>query len=141
MAAYVSLPGEPGTGVLLDALQDAGKRVILPVLLPDLDLDWGTYRGADRLRPAARAVRAGRRPARVRAIATADVVLVPGLAVSPTGMRLGRGGARPGARPGAGRDVHLRAALRRRGGDRGAGGAARPAGWAVATPSGVTPLG
>jgi 5-formyltetrahydrofolate cyclo-ligase len=28
----------------------------------------------------------------VDAIATADVVLVPGLAVSPTGMRLGRGG-------------------------------------------------
>lgn len=93
VAAYVSLPGEPGTGVLLDALQDAGKRVILPLLLPDLDLDWGTYRGADRLRPARRGMfEPDGDPLGVRAIATADVVLVPGLAVSPTGMRLGRGG-------------------------------------------------
>jgi 5-formyltetrahydrofolate cyclo-ligase len=93
VAAYVSLPGEPGTGVLLDALRDAGKRVILPVLLPDLDLDWGTYRGADRLRPAGRGLfEPDGETLGVGAIATADVVLVPGLAVSPTGMRLGRGG-------------------------------------------------
>ena len=93
VAAYVSLPGEPGTGVLLDALRDAGKRVILPVLLPDLDLDWGTYGGADRLRPAGRGMfEPDGETLGVGAIATADVVLVPGLAVSPTGMRLGRGG-------------------------------------------------
>jgi 5-formyltetrahydrofolate cyclo-ligase len=93
VAAYVSLPGEPGTGVLLDALRDSGKRVILPVLLPDLDLDWGTYRGADRLYPAGRGLfEPDGETLGVGAIATADVVLVPGLAVSPTGMRLGRGG-------------------------------------------------
>jgi 5-formyltetrahydrofolate cyclo-ligase len=93
VAAYVSLPGEPGTGVLLDALHDAGRRVILPVLLPHLDLDWGTYRGADRLRPAGRGLlEPDGETLGVGAIATADVVLVPGLAVSPTGMRLGRGG-------------------------------------------------
>ena len=53
----------------------------------------------------------------VDAVATADVVLVPGLAVSPDGVRLGRGGGcydrALGA--GAGRHLHLRAALRRRG--------------------------
>ena len=93
VAAYVSLPGEPGTGVLLDALLDAGKRVILPVLLPDLDLDWGTYRGADHLSSAGRGLlEPDGDTLGVGAIATADVVLVPGLAVSPTGMRLGRGG-------------------------------------------------
>src|SRR6185436_5307607 len=102
VAAYVSLGGEPGTGVLLDALHDAGKRVILPVLLPDFDLDWGTYRGADRLHPARRGLlEPDGETLGVDAIATADAVLVPGLAVSPTGMRLGGGGgaARPaGAR-------------------------------------------
>ena len=36
VAAYVSVGGEPGTGPLLDGLQAAGKRVILPVTLPDL---------------------------------------------------------------------------------------------------------
>lgn len=93
VAAYVSLAGEPGTGVLLDALHDAGRRVILPVLLPDLDLDWGTYRGADHLVPARRGLlEPDGETLGVEAIATADVVLVPGLAVSPTGMRLGRGG-------------------------------------------------
>ena len=93
VAAYVSLPGEPGTGLLLDALHDAGKRVILPVLLPDLDLDWGTYRGADHLSSAGRGLlEPDGDTLGVGAIATADVVLVPGLAVSPTGMRLGRGG-------------------------------------------------
>jgi 5-formyltetrahydrofolate cyclo-ligase len=93
VAAYVSLNGEPGTGPLLDALRAAGKRVLLPVLLPDDDLDWAVYGGPDRLDSA--------RPGLlepdgellgVDAVATADVVLVPGLAVSPTGMRLGRGG-------------------------------------------------
>jgi 5-formyltetrahydrofolate cyclo-ligase len=93
VAAYVSLAGEPGTGVLLDALSDAGKRVILPVLLPDYDLDWGTYRGPDHLRPVRRGLlEPDGETLGVDAIATADVVFVPGLAVSPTGMRLGRGG-------------------------------------------------
>ena len=93
VAAYVSTASEPGTGVLLDALAEAGKRVILPVLLPDNDLDWAAYQGEAALLPARRGILepAGRRLG-VEAIATADVVLVPGLAVSRAGVRLGRGG-------------------------------------------------
>ncbi|MCW2773440.1 MAG: 5-formyltetrahydrofolate cyclo-ligase [Nocardioides sp.] len=93
VAAYVSLNGEPGTGPLLDALRAAGKRVLLPVLLPDDDLDWAVYGGPDRLVSARRGLlEPDGEPLGVDAVATADVVLVPGLAVSPTGMRLGRGG-------------------------------------------------
>ena len=93
VAAYVSTASEPGTGVLLDALADAGKRVILPVLLPDNDLDWAVYQGEAALLPARRGILepAGHRLG-VGAIATADVVLLPGLAVSRAGVRLGRGG-------------------------------------------------
>jgi 5-formyltetrahydrofolate cyclo-ligase len=93
VAAYVSTAAEPGTGILLDTLVDAGKRVILPVLLPDDDLDWAVYEGATALLPARRGILepAGPRLG-VDAIATADVVLVPGLAVSNAGFRLGRGG-------------------------------------------------
>ena len=93
VAAYVSVNGEPGTGPLLDGLRAAGKRVILPVVLPDLDLDWAVYRGPDDLAPARYGLLepTGERLG-VDAIATADVVLVPALAVSPTGVRLGRGG-------------------------------------------------
>ena len=93
VAAYVPFGREPGTGLLLDALVDAGKRVVLPVLLPDNDLDWAVYQGPARM---GKAVRGLLEPVGARlgpeAISTADVVLVPGLAVSAAGLRLGRGG-------------------------------------------------
>src|SRR6476620_8607235 len=93
VAAYVAIGAEPGTGVLLDRLLGAGKRVILPLLLPDDDLDWGSYRDPDGLLPARRGLlEPAGEPLGVDAVATADVVLVPGLAVSRTGLRLGRGG-------------------------------------------------
>jgi 5-formyltetrahydrofolate cyclo-ligase len=93
VAAYVSIGQEPGTGPLLDLLTEAGKRVVLPVLLPDNDLDWAAYGGPADLVPAGRGLLepAGPRLG-VDAVATADVVLVPALAVDRAGMRLGRGG-------------------------------------------------
>jgi 5-formyltetrahydrofolate cyclo-ligase len=93
LAAYVSTGDEPGTGPLLDRLRAAGKRVILPVLLPDDDLDWAVYRGSEEL-VAARfgLLEPAGEPLGVEAVATADVVLVPGLAVDAQGNRLGRGG-------------------------------------------------
>lgn len=93
VAAYVSVGREPGTGPLLDALVAAGRRVILPLLLPDLDLDWAVYDGPQSLVPAARGLlEPTGPPLGADALATADLVLVPGLAVDRTGMRLGRGG-------------------------------------------------
>jgi len=93
VAAYVSVGSEPGTGLLLDALVAGGKRVLLPVLMPDNYLDWAVYDG-----PASimKAVRGLYEPTGARlgvdAVRAADLVLVPGLAVSPGGDRLGRGG-------------------------------------------------
>ena len=93
VAAYVSVGREPGTGPLLDALAAAGKRVILPLLQSDDDLDWALYRGPDELASARRGLLEPTGPGLGRdAVATADVVVVPGLAVDRTGMRLGRGG-------------------------------------------------
>ena len=93
VAAYVSIGAEPGTAPLLHALSDRGTRVLLPVLLPDNDLDWCAYEGHDGL------IRAGRglwEPSGVRegldAVARVDAVLLPGLAVDGRGLRLGRGG-------------------------------------------------
>jgi 5-formyltetrahydrofolate cyclo-ligase len=93
VAAYVSVGSEPGTGLLLDALLAAGKRVIVPVVRPDHDLDWAAYTGSDGLETAVRGLLepAGERLG-VDAISGADVVLAPGHAVSPTGGRLGQGG-------------------------------------------------
>ncbi|RFU83378.1 5-formyltetrahydrofolate cyclo-ligase [Streptomyces triticagri] len=93
VAAYVSVGREPGTRALLDTLHARGARVLLPVLLPDNDLDWGVYRGSGRLVRAARGLlepdggRLG-----PDAVTDADTVLLPGLAVDSRGMRLGRGG-------------------------------------------------
>jgi 5-formyltetrahydrofolate cyclo-ligase len=93
VAAYVSVGTEPGTTELLDRLVDAGKRVILPVLMPDNDLDWAVYHGPTSLGPARRGLLEPLgTPLGVEAVATADVVLVPGLAASRAGLRLGRGG-------------------------------------------------
>ncbi|MFB7502416.1 5-formyltetrahydrofolate cyclo-ligase [Streptomyces broussonetiae] len=97
VAAYVSVGSEPGTRALLDALRARGTRVLLPALLPDNDLDWGEYTGPNSL---ARVQHSGKmalfepRSARLGpdAVTSADVVLLPGLAVDARGMRLGRGG-------------------------------------------------
>ena len=91
VAAYASVGSEPATGLLLNRLLGAGKRVVLPVLLPDRDLDWAVFDGD--LVPARLGLLEPPGPRLgVDAIATADVVLVPGVAVDPRGNRLGRGG-------------------------------------------------
>jgi 5-formyltetrahydrofolate cyclo-ligase len=93
VAAYVSVGSEPGTGGLLRELAAAGKRVILPVLLPDGDLDWAVYAGDESLASARLGLLEPTGPRLgVDAIGTPEAVLLPGLAVSSTGDRLGRGG-------------------------------------------------
>ncbi|NYE35728.1 5-formyltetrahydrofolate cyclo-ligase [Nocardioides cavernae] len=93
VAAYVSVGSEPGTGLLLEALVAAGTRVVVPVVRPDRDLDWTVYTGPDDLAPAVRGLLEPSGPRLgVDAVRTADVVLAPGLAVSPAGDRLGQGG-------------------------------------------------
>ena len=90
VAAYVSVGTEPGTGALLDALAAAGKRVILPVVLPDLDLDWAVHTGD--LEGRRGLLEPDGPTLGVDAIATADLVVAPGLAVDGAGRRLGKGG-------------------------------------------------
>ncbi|MEU3721783.1 5-formyltetrahydrofolate cyclo-ligase [Streptomyces sp. NPDC031705] len=97
VAAYVSVGAEPGTRELLDALRAAGKRVLLPLLLPDNDLDWAEYEGPDSLAEAAhpgkmRLLEPSGAPLGRDAVTGTDAVLLPGLAVDARGMRLGRGG-------------------------------------------------
>ena len=91
VAAYVPLLDEPGWGCLLESL--SGSRVLLPVLLDDLDLDWAEYAGPTSLVPIGRGLRApeGSRLG-TAAIATASLVIVPAVAVDHAGVRLGRGG-------------------------------------------------
>ncbi|MFF1509238.1 5-formyltetrahydrofolate cyclo-ligase [Streptomyces sp. NPDC058326] len=93
VAAYVSVGREPGTRALLDALHARGVQVLLPVLLPDNDLDWAVYEGPERLAKARRGLLEPMGPRLgPDAVCAADAVLLPGLAVDGRGMRLGRGG-------------------------------------------------
>jgi 5-formyltetrahydrofolate cyclo-ligase len=93
VAAYVSVGTEPGTGPLLEALRERGVRVLLPVVQPELDLDWAPYAGAELLVSARLGMLAPTTaPLGPDAVASADVVLCPGLAVDGRGNRLGRGG-------------------------------------------------
>jgi 5-formyltetrahydrofolate cyclo-ligase len=97
VAAYVSGIAEPATDPLLDALAAHGVRVLLPVLMPDLDLDWAVHTGAQGLAPSSVGGRSGLlEPTGVRlgvdAVRSAGLVLVPALAVGTGGVRLGQGG-------------------------------------------------
>ncbi|MDF9715037.1 5-formyltetrahydrofolate cyclo-ligase [Nocardioides sp. ChNu-153] len=99
VAAYVGVGTEPATLPLLDALRAGGVRVLLPVLRPDWSLDWGRYDGRDALVTSSRGLLEPRAPEgaagtadAVDALGDADVVLLPGLACSADGARLGRGG-------------------------------------------------
>ena len=89
-AAYVPMTGEPGGPALLDALAGAARRLLLPILREDLDLDWAE---GPPVRPAGHGLFEPSGPALgPTAIATVEVVLVPAVAVDRQGVRLGRGG-------------------------------------------------
>jgi 5-formyltetrahydrofolate cyclo-ligase len=77
IAAYRPLRTEPGSLELLDALA-ARAVVLVPLLRPDRDLDWTPWPTDE--------------PLGVDAIADVDLILAPALAVSRSGVRLGRGG-------------------------------------------------
>lgn len=92
VAAYASTVGEPGTLPLRAALRERGVRVLLPVLLPDDDLDWAVDEATGapgRRRSVIEPVgpRLGR-----DAIGQATVAVVPAAAVALDGTRLGQGG-------------------------------------------------
>lgn len=80
VTSYAALPGEPPTAAVNALLTAHGIRVLLPVTLADFDLDWH-----DATDPLATPLGTG-------AVASADLVLAPGLAVDRTGTRMGQGG-------------------------------------------------
>lgn len=93
VAAYVSVGREPATRELIEVLRARGVRVLLPVVLPDKDLDWAEYSGPESLEAAGWGLlEPVSRRLGTDAILAADAVLLPGLAVDQHGLRLGRGG-------------------------------------------------
>lgn len=94
VAAYVSRPTEPDTLPLIERLAQRGTRVLLPVLGAGLQRDWAWFTSREDLQ-----VRAPGRPPEpagptlgAEALALADAVVAPALAVDTEGGRLGQGG-------------------------------------------------
>ena len=93
VAAYISVGSEPDTRGLVFALWKRGTYVLLPLLRPGGDLDWASYEGPESLVPGPRGLLEPTEPPRgVTAVTSADLVIVPALAVDRGGGRLGRGG-------------------------------------------------
>ncbi len=82
VAAYIPLRTEPGSVSLLDGLAASGVLVLVPVVRPDRDLSWTLWSDGA----------AGDADLGVAAVAAAELVFVPALAVDHDGYRLGRGG-------------------------------------------------
>ncbi|WP_063125228.1 5-formyltetrahydrofolate cyclo-ligase [Nocardia arizonensis] len=92
VCAYVPVRGEPGSTDMLDAVREAGARVLLPVIAAPGPLEWAEYTGVDRLRPARWGLWEPNGPSLPpEAIARAGLLLIPALAVDRRGVRLGRG--------------------------------------------------
>lgn len=96
VAGYVPVGSEPGGNDLVEAIQGAlppHARLLLPALRPDLDVDWAAYDGPASLTAGPRGLREPLGPRLgTAAVAAADLVVVPALAVDRGGVRLGRGG-------------------------------------------------
>jgi 5-formyltetrahydrofolate cyclo-ligase len=107
LCLYVPVRSEPGAAPdgalpLLDAAVAIGRRVLLPVVtrasgatgeVEAGPLDWAGFRDRGDLVPGPHGLlESSRRREGPAAIASAGVVVVPALAASPDGVRLGRGG-------------------------------------------------
>lgn len=93
VACYVSIPPEPDTLALLDALVARGTRVLLPVLKGRRDPAWGWYAGPASLVAGWRGIpEPAGTPLGADALAECSFVWTSALLVTPEGYRLGTGG-------------------------------------------------
>lgn len=91
IAAYLSLPDEPGTRDFIGWACDAGIRVLLPISRDDGLLDWAPYDGGDEgLDELGMPVPTSEVLGPI-AINGVDLIVVPAASVDRTGMRMGWG--------------------------------------------------
>ncbi len=94
VSIYASRPTEPGTLPIIETLAARGVRILIPVLGEGLERCWGLFQGMEDLVQHApeRPPEPSGDPLPPEAIAEADVVIAPALAVDGAGTRLGQGG-------------------------------------------------
>lgn len=92
-ALFVSTPLEPDLSLTLPLF----PRALLPVLVSEAggelaEPSWGIWEGGQLAHPPGKPAQPTTTPLPVRAIGEADLIVVPALAVSLDGTRLGQGG-------------------------------------------------
>jgi 5-formyltetrahydrofolate cyclo-ligase len=91
IACYAPVHPEPNIWDLIDSAHSRGVKVLLPVLRGEPD--WAEYSGPARLLPSAGGIMAPAGPSLGSpALGRAGAIVLPGLAGTPTGQRLGTGG-------------------------------------------------
>ena len=88
---YVSMPGEPTDGLLLDSALAAGKRVYVPRCVSRTEMLAVRIRSRDGLVPDVLGIPAPADCHETAAPGEPDLILVPCLAAGPDGSRLGHG--------------------------------------------------
>ncbi len=92
VALFASLPDEPSTRPLFEALRGQEKRCLLPRTTDAHQLEFFEVPRWDDLRPGRYGVSEPPAGSVVVRLSEADVVVVPGVAFDASGGRLGRGG-------------------------------------------------
>ena len=89
--AYWSLPEEPDTRELMEAALAAGKRLLLPRCLDRNTMTALPVQNLEEVEPGLMGIPAPKMPEQTEGIPAADLILVPCVAASPGGIRLGHG--------------------------------------------------
>jgi len=92
VSCFIGVGSEPDTGPLIERLRERGVEVLLPITLDDFSLDWALYTGPGDLADGRFGLREPTGPRLGAAgISSADVVVIPALAIDADGRRLGQG--------------------------------------------------
>jgi 5-formyltetrahydrofolate cyclo-ligase len=92
VSCFIGVGSEPDTAPLIQRLRSSGVEVLLPITLDDFSLDWALYTGHDDLVEGRYdLLEPGGTRLGAAGIGTADVVVIPALAIDRDGRRLGQG--------------------------------------------------
>ena len=93
VTAYASRGDEPNTDALLDAIKAQSVRVLLPVVTSPTQLQWSPYLSSSDLELSERGIREPNGPRyESNVLSGVDLMIVPALAITTDGVRLGQGG-------------------------------------------------